>query len=224
MTAHLDHRDRAWSEVDAYIGERLLGEEAALAAALAANARGGLPAIDVSPPMGKMLHLLARMAGARRILEVGTLGGYSTIWLARALPVDGQLITLEIDPHHAGVARVNLKQAGCAEKAEVIVGPALESLAGLEGPFDLVFVDADKQSNVAYVQAALRLARPGTVIVVDNVVREGRVLDAESREPNIAGTRALYDYVASEPRLSASALQTVGSKGWDGFLLAIVDG
>ena len=218
-----DTPDARWSAVDRYIGDRLLGADAALAGALAANAAGGLPDIDVSPAQGRMLHLLARMANARRILEVGTLGGYSTIELARALPEGGRLVTLEIDPHHAQVARGNIAAAGLGDRVEVIVGPAAESLATLDGPFDVIFIDADKPGNVAYLDHALRLSRPGTTIVVDNVIREGGVLDAASPDDRIRGTRALFDRVAAEPRLTATAVQTVGVKKWDGFLLAVVD-
>lgn len=217
-----------WDRVDDYIAAHLLGDDPALESALAANAAGGLPAIDVSAPQGKMLHLLARMCGARRILEVGTLGGYSTIWLARALPADGRLVTLELEPHHAEVARANIARAGLAARVEVRIGPAIESLDAMiaagDAPFDLVFIDADKPSNVAYLQAALALTRPGSTIVVDNVVREGGVLEAGSDDPRIQGTRALFEAVAAEPRLSATAVQTVGTKKWDGFLLAVVNG
>ncbi|NIJ64519.1 putative O-methyltransferase YrrM [Sphingomonas leidyi] len=215
-----------WTAVDGYIAGKLIGADPVLDAALSANAGGGLPAIDVSAAQGRMLELFARMTGARRILEVGTLGGYSTICLARALPEDGQLVTLELDPHHAEVARANLARAGLGDRCEVRVGPAVETLATMiaagEGPFDLVFIDADKPGNVAYLDAALKLARPGSVIVVDNVVRGGGVLDADSTDRSVIGTRALFDAVASEPRLDATAIQTVGDKGWDGFLLAVV--
>jgi predicted O-methyltransferase YrrM len=211
-----------WVAVDGYIADRLLGREAALAATLAANAAAGLPDIDVSPPQGKLLHLLARMAGARRVLEIGTLGGYSTLWLARAVGEGGEVVTLELDPHHAATARANLEAAGVGERIELIVGPAAETLAVLTGPFDFVFIDADKQGNVRYLREALRLSRPGTVIVVDNVVREGAILEADTHDPRVRGTRALFDAVAAEPRLSATAIQTVGAKKWDGFLIAIV--
>lgn len=216
----------AWRAVDAYLTGKLLGDDPALDAALAANAEGGLPAIDVSPVQGKLLHLLARAAGARHILEIGTLGGYSTIWLARAVPEDGRVVTLEIDPHHAAVARANLDRAGVGARVDIRVGPALESLAALqaagEAPFDLVFVDADKQNNANYVRAAIELARPGALIIVDNVVREGRVLDPQSSDPNVEGTRRLFDMLAAEPRLDATAVQTVGSKKWDGLVVALV--
>lgn len=219
---------QAWRDVDDYIAGHLLGPDAALDAALAANAAGDLPAIDVARVQGKFLHLLARIAGARRILEIGTLGGYSTIWLARALPAVGRLVTLELEAHHAEVARGNIARAGLADRVELRIGPAIESLEAMiaagEPPFDLVFIDADKPSNVAYLNAALALSRPGTSIVVDNVVREGGILEADSDDPRIAGTRALFAAVAAEPRLSATAVQTVGTKKWDGFLLAVVDG
>ena len=212
--------------VDAYIVDRLLPADAALDAALAANAAAGLPPIDISAPQGKLLHLLARLAGAARILEVGTLGGYSTIWLARALPVGGRLVTCEIDPHHAAVARANLERAGVGDRVEVRVGPAADTLAAMvvaaEGGFDFVFIDADKPNNVSYLRAALALARPGATIVVDNVIREGEVADVDSTDPRVLGSRALFDAVAAEPRLTATAIQTVGAKHWDGFLLARV--
>ena len=218
--------DPVWTAVDDYIADHLIGHDDALEAALAANAAGGLPAIDVSTAQGKMLHLLARMAGARRILEVGTLGGYSTIWLARALPDEGRLVTLELEPHHAEVARSNIARAGFAEKVDLRVGPAIESLNAMiavgEGPFDFIFIDADKPGNVAYLRAAIALGRPGTTIIVDNVVREGGVLDADSDDERIQGTRALFAAVAAEPQLSATAVQTVGAKKWDGFLLAVL--
>ena len=216
----------AWRAVDAWLGDKLLGDDPALDAALAANAAGGLPAIDVSPVQGKLLHLLARAMGARRILEVGTLGGSSTIWLARALPEGGKIVTLELDPHHAEVARANLDRAGVSGKVEIRPGAALATLAALaeEGaaPFDLVFIDADKQNNAAYVSAAIDLSRPGTMIIVDNVVREGRVLEADSGDAMVEGTRRLFDMLAREPRLDATAIQTVGVKKWDGFVLALV--
>lgn len=219
---------RDWAAVDGYITGKLIGADPALDAALAANAAGGLPPIDVSAAQGRMLELFVRMSGARRILEVGTLGGYSTIWLGRALPADGKLVTLELEPHHAEVARANLANAGLGDRCEVRTGPAMESLAAMiaagEGPFDLVFIDADKPSNVAYLDAALQLTRPGSVILVDNVVREGAVTDPDDPDPRVIGTRALFDAVAAESRLDATAIQTVGDKGWDGFLLAVVRG
>lgn len=215
-----------WSAVDDYIAGHLLGDDPVLDAVLQANATAGLPAIDVSAVQGKMLHLLALGTGARRILEVGTLGGYSTIWLARALPEGGHLVTLELDPHHAEVACANLCRAGMADKVEVRVGPAVEALdamiAGGEAPFDFIFVDADKEGYPDYLSAAMRLSRPGTMIVFDNVVREGGILDPNHPDPRVQGTRALFEAMAAEPRLSATAVQTVGAKKWDGFALAVV--
>jgi predicted O-methyltransferase YrrM len=214
-----------WMRVDDYIAATLMPRDPVLDAALAANAAAGLPAIDVAPAEGRFLHILARMASARRILEIGTLGGYSTIWLARALPVDGRLVTLEANPAHAAVARGNIARAGLADVVDLRLGRALDTLPELAGeaPFDMVFIDADKPSNPDYLAWALRLARPGTVIVCDNVVREGRVADAASTDPAILGTRRMFEDLAAEPRLTATALQTVGSQGWDGFAIAIVD-
>src|SRR3569623_354316 len=222
MVERTQPQDERWAAVDRYIGDHLLGDDATLTAALAANAAGRLPDIDVSPAQGRMLHLLAKMARARRILEVGTLGGYSTIELARALPESGRLVTLEIDPHPADVARANIAAAGLAERCEDITGPALDSLAALDGPFDFVCIDADKENNAIYVEHAIRLSRPGSTIVVDNVIREGNVLDATSADERIQGTRKLFEAVAANPRLTATAVQTVGVKKWDGFLLAVV--
>ncbi|MGW4776015.1 O-methyltransferase [Streptomyces filamentosus] len=215
-----------WNDVDAYLTDLLVPADEALTAALADSAAAGLPEIAVAPNQGKLLHLLAQVQGARRILEIGTLGGYSTIWLARALPDGGRLISLEYDPRHAEVARGNLARAGLADRAEVRTGPALDTLPLLEeegaGPFDLVFVDADKANNPHYVSWALKLSRPGTLIVVDNVVRGGRVAAEDPADPAITGTRAMFDLVAREPRLDATAIQTVGAKGHDGLLLARV--
>jgi predicted O-methyltransferase YrrM len=224
MVDRLNAPDPRWIAVDDYVADHLIADDPA--AALAANQAAGLPDIDVSPPQGKMLHLFALMCGARRILEVGTLGGYSTIWLARALSEGGRIVTLEIDPHHAEIARRNVDRAGVGHLVEIRVGPGRETLDAMvangEPPFDLVFVDADKASNVAYVRAAIALSRPGTTIVVDNVIREGEVLDAASRDERIAGTRGLFEMVGAEPRLSATAVQTVGAKKWDGFMIAVV--
>jgi len=213
-----------WQAVDDYIAAKLLGADDALAATLANNEAQGLPPIDVSPAQGKMLFLLAQMAGAKRILEVGTLGGYSTIWLARALPADGRLVTLEVDRKHARVAQENIDHAGLSDRVDIRVGPAQDSLAAMTGeaPFDFVFIDADKQGNPHYVAEAVRLGRSGTVIVVDNVVRAGGVLDADSADNSVRGTRALFDRLESDPRIEATAVQTVGAKGWDGFVLARV--
>jgi predicted O-methyltransferase YrrM len=216
-----------WSAVERWLDAHLIGHDRVLDELLVANAGAALPAHDVSPAQGKLLHLLARLVGARRILEIGTLGGHSAAWLARALPADGLLITLEADPHHAAVARANLERAGLASLVEVHVGCALDTLPLLagagRGPFDLIFIDADKRSNVDYLDWALALARPGAAIVIDNVVRDGRVLDATSDDDAVRGVRRLLERLASEPRLSATALQTVGGKGWDGFVLAIVN-
>jgi predicted O-methyltransferase YrrM len=223
-----DMTKELWSAVDSYIADRLLPPDAALDAALAANAAAGLPSIDVSPPQGKLLNFFARMIGARRILEIGTLGGYSTIWLARALPPAGKLVTLEFSPVHAEVARRNIAAAGLADKVEVRVGPALETLPLLqqegEGPFDLIFIDADKRNNPGYLEWALKLSRPGSLIVVDNVVRHGAILDFSRDDADVQGIRQFFDLLAGEPRLTATAIQTVGGKGWDGFALAIVKG
>jgi predicted O-methyltransferase YrrM len=213
-----------WTAVDRYFADRLLEPDAALDAALAAGAEAGLPPADVSPTQGRLLELLARVQGARTILELGTLGGYSTIWLARALPTGGWLVTLELDPGYAELARANLARAGLADVVEVRVGPARETLAALAaegaGPFDLVFIDADKASNAEYLQAALGLSRPGTLIVADNVVRGGAVLDGD--DASAVGVRRFFDALAGEPRVSATAIQTVGEKGYDGFALAVV--
>jgi predicted O-methyltransferase YrrM len=215
-----------WTAVDSYISDKLVPSDAALDGALAASAAADLPRINVSPAQGKLLHLLARAQGARNILEVGTLGGYSTIWLGRALPPGGRLITLEIEPKHAEVARANLTRAGLADVVEVRLGRAIDSLAQLgaerRGPFDFIFIDADKPGNPDYFRWALQLSRRGSVIVVDNVVRAGGVVDADSPDPRIQGVRQLNDLIAAEPRVSATAIQTVGSKGYDGFVLALV--
>ena len=205
-----------WAAVDDYLVGRLVQSDPALDAALA----GGEAA--VAPNQGKLLHLLARAVGARRILEVGTLAGYSTIWLARALPPGGRLVTLEADAASADGALANLARAGLADVVELLVGPALETLPRLTGPFDLIFLDADKAENAEYLGLALELSRPGTLIVADNVVREGAVADEASSDPRVQGVRRFFDLLAAEPRVSATAIQTVGSKGWDGFALALV--
>jgi len=215
-----------WSAVDGYLADLLVAPDEALAAALAANAAAGLPAYDVSPVQGKLLMLLAQTLQARRILEIGTLGGYSTIWLARALPSDGRLITLEADPRHAQVARANIARAALAETVEIRVGRALDTLPRIaaegRGPFDLIFIDADKPSNPDYFVWALRLSRPGSLIVADNVIREGEVADPASGDVSVRGVRRFFELVAAEPRISATAIQTVGSKGYDGFAIARV--
>lgn len=217
-----------WTAVDAYLSGLLAPHDDALDAALRDCEAAGLPAIQVSTPQGKLLHLLAKAQGARSILEIGTLGGYSAIWMARALPPEGRLVTLEIDPKHAEVARRNLERAGVTDRVEIRVGRALETLPRIaeEGrpPFDLVFIDADKRENVDYFRWALRLTRVGGLIVIDNVVRRGQVADAESADANVQGTRRVLEMLAAEPCVSATAIQTVGSKGYDGFALAVVVG
>jgi predicted O-methyltransferase YrrM len=215
---------QTWDAVDGYFADLLVGPDAGLDAALEASDAAGLPQIAVAPTEGKLLHLVARLRGARRILEIGTLGGYSTIWLARALPADGRLVTLEYAAEHADVARANLERAGLADRVDVLVGPALDTLPTLEGPFDLVFIDADKPNNPDYFRWALRLTRPGSVIIVDNVVRGGRVADAAATDPAVLGTRALADLLASEPAVDATMIQTEGAKGYDGFAFALVTG
>jgi predicted O-methyltransferase YrrM len=215
-----------WTAVDCYLGDLLVSADPALEAALTASAAAGLPAINVSPVQGKLLHLLARAIGARNILEIGTLGGYSTIWLARALPDGGRLISLEADAKHAEVAGANIARAGMENKVEVRLGLALDLLPGLAAeirePFDFVFIDADKPNNAAYFDWALKLSRPGSIIVVDNVVRDGDVIDAASDSPTVQGVRRFLERLAAEPRVSATAIQTVGTKGYDGFAIALV--
>ncbi|HZP03674.1 MAG TPA: O-methyltransferase [Terracidiphilus sp.] len=224
--SNLKQAEPAWVAVDRYFEDLLAPADAKLEAALAANQAAELPAIDVSPLQGKFLHLLVQLTQARRVLEIGTLGGYSTIWIARALPEGGRIVTLEFNPKHAEVARKNLEHAGLLDRVDIRVGRALDSLPVLEssgaGPFDLVFVDADKRSNPQYLEWALKLSRPGSLIFVDNVVRDGKVVDADSTDPDIQGTRRMMEMLAAEPRLSATALQSVGIKGYDGFVLAIV--
>ena len=218
--------NRQWNDVEQYFSELLVRPDAALDAAEAASAAAGLPAISVAPPEGKLLMILALTVGARRILEIGTLGGYSTIWMAKALPADGRLTSLEIDPRNAEVARANVVRAGLDNVVDIRLGPALDTLpklaAGKAGPFDLVFIDADKGNNTHYLDWALKLTRKGSLIVIDNVVRNGTVADARSRDGSVLGARRVTEMIAAEPRLTATALQTVGSKGYDGFALALV--
>jgi predicted O-methyltransferase YrrM len=217
-----------WAKVDRYFVERLAPAQAGdkLDAALKANKKAGLPAIDVSRLQGKFLELLVRITGARSILEIGTLGGYSTIWLASALPEGGRVVTLEFDPHHAEVARKNLRNAGVLDRVELRVGRAIDSLPTLKktaaAPFDLIFIDADKESYPEYLQWSLKLSRPGTVIVADNVVREGKVVEANCDDPLVQGVKRFTELMAAEPRLSATVLQTVGIKGYDGLSVAVV--
>jgi predicted O-methyltransferase YrrM len=215
-----------WTAVDQYINDLLVPPDSALTAALRANESAGLPQIDVSPSQGKLLQLLAQVQGARSILEIGTLGGYSTIWLARALPRDGRLVTLEFNPKHVQVARANIARAGLADIVEVLPGRALDILPQLaaenRAPFDLTFIDADKANYPDYFAWALKLSRRGSLIIADNVVRSGEVLDAASRDPDVQGVRRYMDLVAAETRVSATAIQTVGSKGYDGLAIALV--
>ena len=216
-----------WDQVDAYLTGTFVPRDEAFAAALADSEKAGLPTIQVSPPQGRLLELLARALRARQILEIGTLGGYSTLWLARGLAPGGRIVTLEVDPKHADVARRNFERAGRAGAIELRLGAALETLPRMveerAGPFDLVFVDADKPSLPDYFSWSLKLSRPGTLIVIDNVVREGRVLAAESTDPNVAGTRALHELLAEEPRVTWTTVQTVGVKKHDGFTIALVN-
>ena len=213
-----------WTAVDNYFGDLLAPTDAQLDAALAANREAGLPAIDVSRLQGKFLNVLVQITQPRRVLEIGLLGGYSTIWLARALPEDGRIISLEFSPLHAEVARKNLAHAGLLDRVDIRVGAALDTLPTLQSsaPFDLIFIDADKPSNPHYLEWALKLARPGTVIVVDNVVRDGKVADPASPDEDIKGTRRMTELMAAEPRLTATVMQNVGVKGYDGFAIAVV--
>lgn len=221
-----------WDAVDDYIAEHLLEPDPVLDAALQDSDDAGLPAIAVTAPQGKLLHLLLRIAGARNVLELGTLGGYSTIWLARALPADGRLLTLEANPDYAKVAQANIARAGLEEVVELRIGPALDTLPAIAaeglGPFDAIFIDADKQNYPGYLEWALKLSRPGTLIIGDNVVRGGRILDPDAGDPSgaglVQGVRRFYEMLAREPRVSATAIQTVGAKGYDGFALGLVTG
>ena len=225
MAEHQSHQP--WTDVDRYFSEKLIAEDAVLEAALAATQAAGIPAINIEPNQGMLLQIMARMCRARTILEIGTLGGYSTIWLGRALPPDGRLITLEYEMKHAVVARDNISRAGLDGIVEIRIGRAIETLPALQaegmGPFDLIFIDADKPSNPDYFAWALRLSRPGTVIVIDNVVRDGRVIDEASNASDVLGVRRMIDLIAAEPRVSSTAIQTVGAKGYDGFAIAIVN-
>jgi predicted O-methyltransferase YrrM len=218
--------NESWTAVDRYLTELFVPPDAALNAALAASAAAGLPDIQVSPAQGKFLHLLARLHGAKSILEVGTLGGYSTIWLARALPADGRLVTLEYEPKHAEVARENIAEAGLTESVDILIGPALQTLPQLaaagRGPFDLIFIDADKESYPEYLDWALNLSRRGSLIVADNVVQQSSVIDSSDERPQVAGIRRFNQKLANDSRLLATVVQVVGCKGHDGLALAIV--
>ncbi|MCV7028079.1 O-methyltransferase [Mycobacterium sherrisii] len=210
-------------DVDAFLDSTVIGEDAALSAALAASDAAGLPPIAVSSQQGKLLSLLAGAVGARRILEIGTLGGFSTIWLARGVGPQGQVVTLEYEPRHAEVARANLQRAGVAERVQVVVGPALETLPTVSGePFDMVFIDADKENYVDYLEWGVKLARPGAIIVVDNVIREGAVVAPEATDAGGQATRRTLQLMGEHPRLDTAVLQTVGAKRWDGFAIALV--
>jgi len=221
-----DQEQELWTAVDRYLVASLVPGDEATEAAARANAEAGLPAIDVTPVQGRFLYLLALIHRAKRILEVGTLGGYSTIWLGKALPAGGRLVTLEVNPKHAQAAAANLARAGLSDMIDLRVGPALQSLAELQhegaAPFDMIFIDADKANNPAYFEWALRLSRVGTVIVVDNVVRDGAIIDSDDEDAAVRGTRRFIEMLGAEPRVEATAIQTVGSKGYDGFALAVV--
>lgn len=219
--------EQTWAEVDRYVSQRLIGPDDDLEAALAASEAAGLPAIAVSAPQGKLLHLIARSINARAILEMGTLGGYSTIWLARALQPGGRLVTLELEERHANVARANLDRAGVGDRVEIRIGPALETLPALAEdrlePFDLVFIDADKENIPAYFDWSLRLTRHGGVIITDNVVRNGALADPDAQDPRVLGVRAFHEMLSTRPGIEATTIQTVGAKGYDGFTYVVVD-
>ncbi|MFI8686983.1 O-methyltransferase [Rossellomorea sp. NPDC077527] len=211
-----------WAKVDQYYSTKLQKKDVIMESVLHANSEADLPAIDVSPNQGKFLSLLAQLKGAKRILEIGTLGGYSTIWLARALPEDGRLVTLEYSEKHAKVAEQNILKAGVEEKVEIKVGAALDTLPTLQGTFDFIFIDADKQNNANYLKWALQLSQPGAVIITDNVVRGGRVIDKDSEDESVQGVRAFVEMLSQEDRIDSTVVQTVGSKGYDGFVMGIV--
>lgn len=223
----LQSSDPRWSDVDAYIVEHLIGEDRALEACLRANAAAGLPPIDVSPPQGRLLELMARAVQAKHVLEIGTLGGFSAICLARGLGQGGRLTTLELEPRYAEVAQANIDKAGQGDRVDIRVGDACQSLEQMLHqdivPFDMVFVDADKQSYAVYLDYAVRLSRPGALLIFDNVVREGDVINPASTDPKVPGTRALYEALHDHPKIDATAIQTVGAKKWDGFLMAVID-
>lgn len=214
----------AWRRVDAYLTDTLVGHDSALEAAVASQNAADLPAIEVAPVNGKLLHLLARISGAHRVLEIGTLGAYSTIWMARALPVGGQVVTIEAEPATAVIARENLDRAGVSEMVEILLGRAADVLPTLEGsePFDLVFIDADKESNTIYLDWAARLGRPGTVVVIDNIGRGGEVANPATERSDVIGTQRGLEMLARDPRFDATALQTLDAKGWDGIAIAVI--
>ncbi len=212
----------AWSDADAYLADLLVGHDAALEEALAAQREAGMPEIEVAPVAGKLLNLVARISGARRVLEIGTLGGYSTIWLARAVGPDGRVVTIEAEADNAAIARASIDAAGVGDRVDIRVGRGAEVLPTLVGGFDLVFMDADKESNTIYLDWAARLGRPGTVIVLDNIGRDGEIVRDDTTDSKVIGTREGLRMLAEDPRFDATALQTVGLKGWDGFALAVV--
>ncbi|NUU76569.1 O-methyltransferase [Paenibacillus xylanilyticus] len=223
---HPSSAQHNWTQVDDYLNKLLIPTDSLLEQTLQSNAKAGLPAHDVAPNQGKLLQLLLQIHGAARVLEIGTLGGYSTIWMARALPEHGKIVTLEADPHHAEMARTNLTRAGLINKVDLRVGPALTTLPDVQEeyrePFDFIFIDADKPSNPDYLRWALRLSRPGSLIIGDNIVRDGEVVNAESTDNRVQGVRQFLQLISENPRLEATALQTVGSKGYDGFVIARV--
>lgn len=222
----MDDLEQVWGKVDEYIKDKLMAKDDVLEQTLIKNKQAGLPEIDVSPAQGKLLYLLAKNKGAKRILEIGTLGGYSTIWLARALEADGELMTLEAVSHHAETAQQNIDRAGLAERVTILQGKALDTLSQLKEqdtlPFDLIFIDADKPNNPQYLKWALHFSKKGTVIIADNVVRNGAVLHASDQDERVKGTREFFDLLKQESRIEATAIQTVGEKGYDGFVYGIV--
>ncbi|MCK2022345.1 class I SAM-dependent methyltransferase [Microbacterium sp. kSW2-24] len=218
----MESTPQTWSDADVYLADTLVGHDDALEAALAAQRAAGLPEIEVAPVGGKLLHLLARISGARRVLEIGTLGGYSTIWLARAVGPEGRVVTVEAEAANAAVARASIDAAGVGEQVDIRIGRGADVLPTLVGGFDLVFIDADKESNTIYLDWAAKLGHPGTVIVLDNIGREGEIVRADSTDPKVIGTRDGLRMLGTDPRFDATALQTVGIKGWDGVAVALV--
>jgi len=218
----MDSTPTAWSDADAYLADLLVGHDPDLEAALAAQREAGLPAIEVAPVSGKLLNLIARISGARRVLEIGTLGGYSTIWLARAVGAEGRVVTVEAEADNAAVARVSIDAAGVGDRVDIRIGRGADVLPTLVGGFDLVFIDADKESNTIYLDWAAKLGHPGTVVILDNIGREGEIVRDDSTDPKVVGTREGLRMLGEDPRFDATALQTVGVKGWDGFAVAVV--
>ena len=218
----MDSTPTAWSDADAYLADLLVGHDPDLEAALAAQREAGLPAIEVAPVSGKLLNLIARISGARRVLEIGTLGGYSTIWLARAVGAEGRVVTVEAEADNAAVARASIDAAGVGDRVDIRIGRGADVLPTLVGGFDLVFIDADKESNTIYLDWAAKLGHPGTVVILDNIGREGEIVRDDSTDPKVVGTREGLRMLGEDPRFDATALQTVGGKGWDGFAVAVV--